>query len=307
MSQFREMEVWTEREGDNPATPNVNEGDWEACVATAYEMGLLFGGVTMAAPYTQAEREKLEAVYDTSQDLSISDGMARAVYGHALRGPTVTSSKAAFLARPGLGFCLTGVGSPVGAQAGTFMHEVFGYARSTTVVRVYDPLRPAGSQPTDMTVAAMAAWMKGVGPNDVREVARDEFGVTDTTTTTYPAPRTWLTKGGALSGYRLSPAPTSTSGVFNAGSPAHSDAEVQITPTPAGWPAGPYQRVIDGKFAGFLVANSAVSLQPVPLPPTTDCTKAVADAVKPLNEEIARLKGLIAQHNQVESDLHDVH
>jgi hypothetical protein len=174
MSQFNPMLVWTEREGDIAGTP-AYEGDWEACVATSYAMGLLYGGVTMPAPYTQAERERLEAVYDEPQDLATSDIKAIQVYGKKLRPPSVTTSKAAFLARPGMGFCLTGTGSPVGAQIGTFMHEVFAVAQSTTVVRVYDPLRAPGSQPTDMTVTALATWMKGVGSNDVREIRKDEF------------------------------------------------------------------------------------------------------------------------------------
>jgi hypothetical protein len=172
VSQWRPMMVWTEHEG--PGTPK-DEGDFEACVATSYAMGLLYGGATMPAPYTQAERERLEVVANAPQDLSASDVKALEVYGHRLRGPSVTSSKAAFLARPGLGFCLTGVGSPVGAQAGTFLHEVFAVAVSFTEVRVYDPLRPEGSQPTNLSVNILAAWMLGLGDDQVREIDKDEF------------------------------------------------------------------------------------------------------------------------------------
>ena len=174
MSQWRPMEVWTEREGDIPGTLD-DEGDFEACVASSYAMGLLYGGATMPAPYTQAERERLEVVANAPQDLSASDVKALEVYGHRLRGPSVTSSNAAFLARPGLGFCLTGKRSPVGAQAGDFLHEVFAVALSSTEVRVYDPLRPAESQPTDMRLGDLAAWMLGVGENQVREIGKDEF------------------------------------------------------------------------------------------------------------------------------------
>ena len=178
MSQFREMEVWTEREGDIPGTPK-NEGDFEACVATSYAMGLLYGGVSMPNPYSQAERERLEVVSREPQDLPACDIKAIEIYGHRLREPSVTT-KPAFLARPGLGFCLTGVGSPVGAQAGSFTHEVFAVALPSGSIRVYDPLRPAGSQPTDMTVSALAAWMKGVRAHQVREIKKDEFtGGTD--------------------------------------------------------------------------------------------------------------------------------
>ena len=177
MSQWRPLEVWTEREGDIAGTPQ-DEGDFEACVATSYAMGLLYGGVIMPAPYTQAERERLEVVANEPQDLAASDGRALEVHGHRLRGPSVTSSKLAFLARPGLGFCLTGVGSPVGAQAGTFTHEVFAVAQSTTNALVYDPLLPANSGPKAVSLPALAAWMKGVGPNQVREVMLDERSLT---------------------------------------------------------------------------------------------------------------------------------
>lgn len=172
MSQWRPMEVWTEHEG--PGTPEGQE-DFEACVATSYAMGLLYGGVTMPAPYTQAERERLEVVANAPQDLSASDVKALEVYGHRLRGPSVTSSKEAFLARPGLGFCLTGEGSPVDAPVGDFLHEVFAVALSTTEVRVYDPLLPAESQPTDFSVGDVAKWMLGVGDNQVREIGKDEL------------------------------------------------------------------------------------------------------------------------------------
>jgi hypothetical protein len=168
------LEVWTEREGDIAGTPQ-DEGDFEACVATSYAMGLLYGGVIMPAPYTQPERERLEVVANEPQDLAASDEKALEVHGHRLRGPSVTSSKLAFLARPGLGFCLTGVGSPVGAQAGTFTHEVFAVAQSTGNALVYDPLLPAKSGPKPVSLPALAAWMKGVGPNQVREVKLDEL------------------------------------------------------------------------------------------------------------------------------------
>lgn len=115
------------------------------------------------------------------------------------------------------------------------------------------------------------------------------------TITTYPALRTWKARGGSLTGRRLSPAPLSMTGTFDAGSPAHADAEVQITPKPAGWPAGPYLRVTDGGLAGFLVAIGQVDPEPIPPP---DCTAAVEAAVAPLREEIARLEAEVAALRQ---------
>jgi hypothetical protein len=204
VSQWQPGRVWTQRELDIPSTPLKDESDFEACVATSYAMGLLYGGVTMPAPYTQAERERLEVVFREPQDLSASDAKALEVYGHRLRGPSVTSSKAAFLARPGLGFCLTGVGSPVGAQAGTFTHEVFAVAQSTTTVRVYDPLLSATTRPKDRSVRDLAAWMKGVGANQVREVRKDELAGADDVNLKGSNPKpihnrqTTLEKGGFL-------------------------------------------------------------------------------------------------------------
>jgi hypothetical protein len=178
VSQWKPLLVWTEREVDDPSTPLNNEGDFEACVATSYVMGLLYGGVIMPHPYTQAERERLEANPRESQDLNVSDGKAVEVYGHQLRRSSVTTSKTDFLARPGMGYCLTGTGSPL-SGTGTFFHEVFGVAQSRDRVRVYDPLQPAGSQPTDMNVADLARWLHGIGPNQVREVGMDEFSGDD--------------------------------------------------------------------------------------------------------------------------------
>jgi hypothetical protein len=164
-SGWRSGEVWTERES----------GDWEACVATSYAMTLLYGGVSMGAPYTQAERERLEVVADEPQDLSTTDGQARAVYGAVLRGPS-TTDRQAFLNRAGVGYCLTGVGSPLGYQPGTFLHEVMAVGRGDGSVAVYDPLAPAGYGPSTMSVSTLAGWLTGLGPNDAREIRSGEIG-----------------------------------------------------------------------------------------------------------------------------------
>jgi hypothetical protein len=165
MSDWRENEVWSERE----------VGDFEACVATSYAMGLLYGGVDMAQPYTQAERERLEVTFNEPQNLPTTDTKAQAVYGAKLRPPAAGISKTAFLARPGVGYCLTGTGSPLGLQPGTFIHEVFGVALTREKVMVYDPLARPGSPPAPMTVTALAAWMKGVADHQVREIRKDEL------------------------------------------------------------------------------------------------------------------------------------
>lgn len=100
------------------------------------------------------------------------------------------------------------------------------------------------------------------------------------TITKYPASRTWQTKGGTLTGYRLDPAPLTNTGTFGAGSPALASAEYIIEPTPAGWPVGPYQLVLNGAMAGYLLANSQITLGPlpVPAPPAGTYTQAQLDA-----------------------------
>lgn len=100
------------------------------------------------------------------------------------------------------------------------------------------------------------------------------------TITNYPGRRDCSTKGGTLVGYRLNPAPLTKSGSFGAGSGFHSDAEYVASPTPAGWPPGPYQRVVDGFYQGYLVANSQINLGPVPVPPSGGFTQEDLDKAR---------------------------
>jgi hypothetical protein len=261
--------VWTERES----------GDWEACVITAYLMGLLYGGAPIPDPYTQAEREALEVAADEPQDFDTTDTRAQARYGVQLRKLS-TDTIAYAVTRIGVGLVMAGYGGlliPTGAP----IHAVF-YVPATAIAGwLFDPLAPDRSAPVSIAASRMVAWSKGAGPNDVREVREDEFVPdADVQVRPYPTPRTWLTKGGVLVGRRLDPAPLVASQTFVAGSPAHSSAEYTITPTPAGWPPGPYQLVIDGGLAGYLVANSEVTLpDPVwPAPPSPGPTPAPAPA-----------------------------
>ena len=114
------------------------------------------------------------------------------------------------------------------------------------------------------------------------------------TNTVYPAPRTWQTKAGPLTGYAYSGA--TKSGNFEAGSPALSDAEVTLDPPRAGWPAGPYQRVTNGMFAGYLLANSQITLSPIPA--SGDCTAAVKAATDPLTKAVNDANAKLASiHN----------
>jgi hypothetical protein len=132
-----------------------------------------------------------------------------------------------------------------------------------------------------------------------------------TSTRIYPAPRTWTTKGGNLTGYIDSDAPNITV-AFSAGSPALASAEVTISPAYPGWPDGPYQRVLDGPLAGHLVANSQVNLGPEPVAETptpapapvgltrADVEAIVKAAVDPL---VVRIEELVAAEKATAEDL----
>lgn len=157
--------VWTERE----------EGDWEACVTTAYSMALLYGGVKMAAPYTKAQRELLEVIADAPQTLNQTDTKSLQVYGVKLRGATPGLTIPQALGRPGIGLCLTTNNSPGGFGTG-FIHEVFWVGQSATTGLLYDPLAPEGSAPQTRTVAYMVPWIRGVADHQIREVREWEFG-----------------------------------------------------------------------------------------------------------------------------------
>jgi len=113
----------------------------------------------------------------------------------------------------------------------------------------------------------------------------------ETTIVMYPTPRTWHTKGGTLTGRRLAPAPLTQSMTFEAASPAEADSEFTINPAPAGWPGGPYLRVITGGMAGFLVAFSEVD--PGSAPPSV--ALLIDAATAPLKAEIARLTQQLAE------------
>lgn len=94
----------------------------------------------------------------------------------------------------------------------------------------------------------------------------NQNGVPDMTITIlrYPALRQNAVKAGTLVGYRPSPEPKTKSGTWSAASGFPADAEATFDPLPAGWPAGPYQRVTAGHYAGYYVNNAQVTLGPLP-------------------------------------------
>lgn len=143
-----------------------------------------------------------------------------------------------------------------GVPGKLIMDPNFGYGHTV------DPTNGARFYPDTVVEAARI----GAGRHAIIPSAPKEVDVT-ITITKYPNPRTWRTKGGVLTGRRLDPPPLAKTGTFAAGSPAHSGAEYEISPTPAGWAPGPYQLVVDGYFFGYLVPNSQIDLDPVTAPP----------------------------------------
>jgi len=147
--------------------------------------------------------------------------------------------------------------------------EEFGAAHLATMTVVKGQLIKRGQQigTLGMTGADACHLHQGYKVNGVEKdwwPLLDHEVEMNTTITIYPATRTWYTKGGTLTGYPLIVGNATKTGTYSAGSAAHSDAEYVLTPPPPGWPGGPMQRVIDGGMKGYLVANSAVTLDPLP-------------------------------------------
>lgn len=291
--------VWTEREGDIVGTPD-NEGDWEACVSTSYSMALLYGGVKMAAPYTKAQRELLEAIPDAPQDLAATDAKSLQVYGVKLRGATPGLTVAQALGRPGIGLCLTTNDSPGGFGTG-FIHEVFWIGVSATAGLLYDPLAPEGSAPQSRTVAYMLPWIRGVAAHQIREVKENEFApiatgepmiekltsVPDGSSVQFeankpyqfwnyaPARATWVTTFLKSTG-----APTT--GIVKL------TGEVEAYFIPKVWDGAKF------RLNAYLAVTAAQMYSPPATP--TDCSAAVADATAPLEQRITELEGAIQSH-----------
>jgi len=249
-------------------------GNYDACVTISALTGLVYGGFT-AFPlgiYSIAEGEALEATgVPRVGDYGTLIPAVQARYGKTIRALS-TGSIADAVTRPGIGLVLAGFGCIPGTawqQAGFAQyHSVFVVPKPLGTVLLFDPMTPNQSPGQLIDAAIIVAWAKGAGVNDAREIRESEYAPpSKVDVVTYPSPRTWYTKAGILVGRRLDPPPLTATGTFGAGSPALASAEYTITPTPSGWPAGPYQLVQNGAMAGYLLANSQITLDPVPLPP----------------------------------------
>lgn len=256
--------VWSEKES----------GDWEACVAASYLIGLVYGGLR-AFPlgiYTQAEREALELVPDEPQDYATTDAQSLARYGVALRKLS-TGSIADAVTRVGVGLVCTGYGGLLIAT-GASIHSLFYLPTSATAGLVYDPLANNQSAGVPISAAQIVTWTAGrAGPNQVREVGSDEFvGDTDVGTTiavhhAFPeGSRTWYVKSsGNLVGYALDG--STKTAQLSAGSNAQTDATADISQEPIKAPNGSgFVHVTNGVLAGYYVLGSMVDV-PAPEPP----------------------------------------
>lgn len=253
-------------------------GNWDACVSISALTGLVYGGWTSFpfGIYTLAEGQALEAtVLPRVGDYSTLIPAVQKRYGLTIRAlSTGTISDA--VTRSGIGLILAGWGSIPGT--GWFdanfqqYHSVFVVPKPPGKVLLFDPMLANKSAGQLINASTIVGWAKGAGVNDAREINEDEFGSSVVEGTnevlnqiTYPWPRDWATKGGPLTGYKYSDEANITL-TFGAGSTAQSSGQVDISPTPTGWPAGPYQWVSNGAFKGFMVANSQIDLSPMPVP-----------------------------------------
>jgi len=124
-----------------------------------------------------------------------------------------------------------------------------------------------------------------------------EDEVTTITVTRFESARRWeVTTGGNYSGFKVGSAPRVVT--LDPPTGASADGTVEVVPLPAGWPAGPLLRVIDGAFKGFFIEAARVSLQeaaPTAVTMTRDpCQAAVQAAVAQVTtqfeERISRIK-----------------
>jgi hypothetical protein len=75
---------------------------------------------------------------------------------------------------------------------------------------------------------------------------------------------------------------------------AHADASVQVTHDPQHVPNGWFHRMSDGIFAGLLIFQRDVTIDPVVTPTAGDVTAAIDAAIDPLNRRIASMKQKVA-------------
>lgn len=120
-------------------------------------------------------------------------------------------------------------------------------------------------------LSVVADYWPGVDPPPEAEMSFDRtiypFG-----TRAAPVQRTWIVrKGTTLEGYDpLQPGAPVQTVTFDADSSAQADAEVWINwigPPPGAPIGGPFLRVTDGGYAGQLILESTVELQPAPAVP----------------------------------------
>ena len=118
--------------------------------------------------------------------------------------------------------------------------------------------------------------------------------MTTVTIALYAAPRIVHFKAGttyqAWDPAKSSPAKTLTLGSKD--SWAHADASVQVTHDPQRAPNGWFHRIVDGYFAGLLIFQRDVTIDPVPS--TTDVAAAIKAETDPLNRRISSMKQKVA-------------
>jgi hypothetical protein len=316
--------VWSER------VETVGVTGLHDCTQSSALMCLVYAGKTdyEYGIYTPTERNALDASDDRPDNTGATldgslpghgdlDAQLLNRYGvrmHRLPDDTDATLRK-FISTPGYAFLLQGtMGSfPAGHKlriwqpSFTGNHAVCVVTLGNGKVLWLDPLAPNRNAGTTATVheAMTFAW---TGSTYSRYLKQDELltvpntgisGGTEPMTTvtiaTYPAARVIRFKGGttyqAWDPAKSSPAKSITP---TRDSWAHADASVQVTHDPQHVPNGWFHRMSDGIFAGLLIFQRDVTIDPVVTPAVGDVTAAVNAAVDPLNRRIASMKQKVA-------------
>jgi hypothetical protein len=285
-----------------------DDAAWEDCLwASAIEWLRAIG---RNVPATHAEAEALRAA--SGQGPLGGSGFRHLILGAKNRYDLTVpppGMKSAFLAafRPGVAAVIAGSlgGLPAGHKLRrwepgfTGGHAVY-VERTTDAILWCDPLAPVGSSPDRVALddverflwsgVACAVW------GSVAYTSQSEGEMYPIVTRSpFPIPVRWTVKAGTvLRGYDpAQPGKAVKELRFDRDSSARASARVGVSwrgvdadkaPIPRG---APFLEVLDGAFAGLLIVEAQVQLDPVPDPCAPARAKALDDAIA----AISKLKG----------------
>ena len=296
--------VWTER--------IAGQTRYNLCTWATIEMLCVGAGNTKwpLGVYTDAE---LLAFNGGSTVFNFSGGVAAAKsrYGITIQSPTPYSQSQllAALNIPGRVYGIAGklANYPAGHARRRWAPTFEGF-HAVAVVTLgggkaiwLDPMAPMRFAGDTIDIIEVAnTFALGNYPNDARYVEGGDM-TTIVNATQFlgldgkPAVRTVSFKPGTYTAYRLDG--TTKPYTLAAASSASSDARCTILQSDNKAPKGSgWIRIVSGVWAGMYMVEiqPGVAVAPDPVPPPLDCSDAVADAVAPLNAEIAALNADVA-------------